>query len=197
MNWQPLRSSLSGDLYTDETHRRLYATDASAYRELPLAVVIPKGKQDLITLVKYASENNTSLIPRTAGTSLAGQVVGGGIVVDLSKNYNQVIEVNAEEGYAWVEPGIIRDDLNKHLADYGFFFAPETSTANRAMIGGMIGNNSCGSNSIVYGSTREHLLEVEVILADGSETWFGPMDSGEFLNRCNGLSTTGLLHNNI
>ena len=86
MNWQILRSSLDGDLYTDETHRRLYATDASAYRELPLAVVIPKGKRDLITLVKFASENNTSLIPRTAGTSLAGQVVGDGIVVDLSKN---------------------------------------------------------------------------------------------------------------
>lgn len=197
MNWQPLRSSLSGDLYTDETHRRLYATDASAYRELPLAVVIPKGKQDLITLVKFASDNNTSLIPRTAGTSLAGQVVGDGIVVDLSKNYNQIIEVNAEEGYAWVEPGIVRDDLNRHLADYGFFFAPETSTANRAMIGGMIGNNSCGSNSIVYGSTREHLIEVEAILSDGSETQFGPMDAGEFLNRCNGLSVTGELHNNI
>ncbi|MBO6761856.1 MAG: FAD-binding oxidoreductase, partial [Roseivirga sp.] len=197
MNWQPLRDSLKGDLYTDETHRRLYATDASAYRELPLAVVIPEGKEDLITLVKFASVNNSSLIPRTAGTSLAGQVVGGGIVVDLSKNYNQIIEVNAEEGYAWVEPGIVRDDLNKHLAVYGFFFAPETSTANRAMIGGMIGNNSCGSNSVVYGSTREHLLEVETILADGSETWFGPMDTGEFLNRCNGLSTTGLLHNNI
>ncbi|PWL31689.1 FAD-binding and (Fe-S)-binding domain-containing protein [uncultured Roseivirga sp.] len=197
MNWQPLHDSLSGDLYTDETHRRLYATDASAYRELPLAVVIPEGKEDLITIVKFALENKTSLIPRTAGTSLAGQVVGDGIVVDLSKNYNQIIEVNAEEGYAWVEPGIIRDDLNRHLADYGFFFAPETSTANRAMIGGMIGNNSCGSNSIVYGSTREHLIEVEAILSDGSETWFGPMESGEFLNRCNGLSTTGLLHNNI
>mgnify|MGYP005812894929 CR=1 FL=1 len=197
MNWQPLRSSLSGDLFTDETHRRLYATDASAYRELPLAVVIPKGKQDLITLVKFASENNTSLIPRTAGTSLAGQVVGGGIVVDLSKNYNNIIEINAEEGYVWVEPGIVRDDLNKHLEPYGFFFAPETSTANRAMIGGMIGNNSCGSNSIIYESTREHLIEVEVILSDGSETTFGPMDSGEFLNRCNVLSTNGLLHNNI
>lgn len=197
MNWQTLKNSLEGELFTDETHRRLYATDASAYREIPQAVAIPKHKADLITLVKFANEHQNSLIPRTAGTSLAGQVVGGGIVVDVSKHFNQIIEVNTEQGYAWVEPGIVRDDLNKHLAEYGFFFAPETSTANRAMIGGMIGNNSCGSNSVVYGSTREHLLELEAILADGSETWFGPLEAGEFLNRCNGLSTTGLLHNNI
>ncbi|WP_420386904.1 FAD-binding and (Fe-S)-binding domain-containing protein [Roseivirga sp.] len=197
MNWQLLSTQLKGELFTDEVHRRLYATDASAYRELPLAVTIPKDKEDLITLVRFAAEHNTSLIPRTAGTSLAGQVVGGGIVVDISKHFNQILEINPEEGYAWVEPGIVRDDLNRQLAQHGYFFAPETSTANRAMIGGMIGNNSCGSNSVVYGSTREHLLEVETILADGSETWFGPMDAGEFLNRCNGLSTTGLLHNNI
>lgn len=197
MNWQLLSTQLKGELFTDEVHRRLYATDASAYRELPLAVAIPKGKEDLISLVKFATEYNTSLIPRTAGTSLAGQVVGAGIVVDISKHFNQILEINTEEGYAWVEPGIVRDDLNRQLAQHGHFFAPETSTANRAMIGGMIGNNSCGSNSVVYGSTRQHLLEVETILADGSETWFGPMDAGEFLNRCNGLSTTGLLHNNI
>ena len=126
MNWQALKSSLQGDLYTDETHRRLYATDASAYREIPQAVAIPKGKSDLIALVKFAGEHQTSLIPRTAGTSLAGQVVGGGIVVDVSKHFNQILEINTEQGYAWVEPGIVRDDLNKHLAEHGFFFAPET-----------------------------------------------------------------------
>lgn len=192
-----LKEKLEGDLFTDETHRRLYATDASAYRELPKAVAIPRHKEDLITLVKFANDHGESLIPRTAGTSLAGQVVGAGIVVDISKHFGKILEVNTEEGYAWVEPGIIRDDLNKHLAEKGYFFAPETSTANRAMIGGMIGNNSCGANSVVHGSTREHLLEVRTILADGSETWFGPMDAGEFLNRCNGMSTSGLLHNNI
>lgn len=192
-----LKEQLEGELYTDNTTRRLYATDASAYREMPLAVTIPANKQDLITLVNYARENKTSLIPRTAGTSLAGQVVGGGIVVDISKNFGKIIEINAEEGFAWVEPGIIRDDLNKQLAKHGFFFAPETSTANRAMIGGMIGNNSCGSNSVVYGSTREHLLEVETILADGTEAWFGPVDQGAFLDRCNGLSVSGELQNNI
>lgn len=197
MSLASLKHSLKGDIFTDNTTRKLYATDASAYRELPLAVAIPKDKDDLVTLVKFAQENQTSLIPRTAGTSLAGQVVGDGIVVDVSKHFNKVIEINEKEGYAWVEPGLIRDDLNKHLAPHGFFFAPETSTANRAMIGGMIGNNSCGSNSVVYGSTREHLLEVKTILADGSESWFGSVDSNAFLDRCNGLSVSGELQNNI
>ena len=197
MPLEELKQALKGDLYTDNTTRRLYATDASAYRELPQAVAIPEDKKDLITLVNFARENNTSLIPRTAGTSLAGQVVGEGIVVDISKHFNRVLEINAKEGYAWVEPGIIRDDLNKHLAPYGYFFAPETSTANRAMIGGMIGNNSCGSNSVVYGSTREHLLEVNTILSDGTESWFGSVDKGAFLDRCNGLSVSGELQNNI
>ncbi|WP_339609990.1 FAD-binding oxidoreductase, partial [uncultured Roseivirga sp.] len=182
MNWNTLQSSLQGDLFTDSTTRKLYATDASAYRELPLAVVIPKGEKDLITLVNFARENKTSLIPRTAGTSLAGQVVGNGIVIDMSKHYGKVLEVNTEEGYVWVEPGIVRDDLNKHLAQYGVFFAPETSTANRAMIGGMIGNNSCGSNSVVYGSTREHLLEVRTILADGSKASFGSVGTDQLLS---------------
>ena len=177
-----LKAQLEGDLFTDNTTRRLYATDASAYREMPLAVAVPKSEADIVALVNFARENGSSLIPRTAGTSLAGQVVGGGIVVDVSKHFKQIIEVNAEEGWAWVQPGIVRDDLNHHLKQYGLFFAPETSTANRAMIGGMIGNNSCGSNSVVYGSTREHLLEVQTILADGSPTWFGPLDKGAFLD---------------
>ena len=197
MDLNALQASLKGDLFTDNTTRKLYATDASAYRELPLAVAIPANDQDIITLVNFARENKTSLIPRTAGTSLAGQVVGGGIVVDVSKHFNEVIEINEEEQWAWVQPGIVRDDLNRKLAPYGYFFAPETSTANRAMIGGMIGNNSCGSNSVVYGSTREHLLEAQTVLADGTQAWFGPVDKGAFLDRCNGLSTAGELHNTI
>lgn len=192
-----LKEALQGDLHTDYTTRRLYATDASAYREVPEAVAIPKDKQDIVTLVNYAREHQKSLIPRTAGTSLAGQVVGNGIVVDVSKHFHRILSINEEEGYAWVEPGIIRDDLNKHLAPLGYFFAPETSTANRAMMGGMIGNNSCGSNSVIYGSTREHLLEVETVLADGSVSHFGPLDLSGFLDRCNGLSVSSELQNSI
>jgi FAD/FMN-containing dehydrogenase/Fe-S oxidoreductase len=171
-----LKGQLEGELFVDETTRRLYATDASAYREMPIAVAIPKSESDLVKLIHFARENKTSLIPRAGGTSLAGQVVGGGIVVDISKHFNEVYEINKEERYVWVQPGIVRDDLNHILRAHGFFFAPETSTANRAMIGGMIGNNSCGSNSVVYGSTREHLLEVKAILADGSFVTFGDVD---------------------
>ncbi len=177
MNFVALENELSGELFTDEAVKRIYATDASAYREVPQAVAIPKTEDDLKKLIHFAHANKTSLIPRTAGTSLAGQVVGGGIVVDVSKYFNRIIEINTEEGYVWVQPGIVRDELNRELAKHGYFFAPETSTANRAMIGGMIGNNSCGSNSVVYGSTREHLLEVKALLSDGSEVHFKETES--------------------
>jgi FAD/FMN-containing dehydrogenase/Fe-S oxidoreductase len=186
MNFGVLEKALEGEFFTDDTTRRLYATDASAYREIPQAVAIPKTEKDIEILIQFARENKTSLIPRTAGTSLAGQVVGGGIVVDVSKHFKQIVEVNTKEGWAIVQPGIVRDDLNHHLKPFGFFFAPETSTANRAMIGGMIGNNSCGSNSVVYGSTREHLLEVTAYLSDGTKVMFGPMDTPAFLAKAGG-----------
>ncbi len=124
----------------------------------------PKSKDDIKKLIAFAIKNHTSIIPRTAGTSLAGQVVGNGIVVDVSKNFTKIIELNKEELWVRVQPGVIRDELNMYLKPYGLFFGPETSTANRAMMGGMVGNNSCGSNSIIYRSTREHLLEVNVLL---------------------------------
>lgn len=181
MNFGPLENALEGEFFTDETTRRVYATDASAYREVPMAVAVPKTEKDIQTLIHFAKQHNTSLIPRTAGTSLAGQVVGAGIVVDVSKYFKEVIEVSEKEGWAIVQPGIVRDDLNAYLKPLGFFFAPETSTANRAMIGGMIGNNSCGSNSVIYGSTREHLLSVEAFLSDGTKVTFGPIDEQHFL----------------
>ena len=185
MNLAALKKDLEGEIFTDDTTRKLYATDASAYREIPLAVAIPKSEADIVKLVLFARHNKTSIIPRTAGTSLAGQVVGAGIVVDLSKHFNRILEINTSEKWALVEPGIVRDDLNQHLKPHGYYFAPETSTANRAMIGGMIGNNSCGSNSVVYGSTREHLLEVNAILSDGSKVWFGPVNENDLHSHLN------------
>ncbi|MEQ6121700.1 FAD-linked oxidase C-terminal domain-containing protein [Reichenbachiella sp. MALMAid0571] len=176
-----LQSSLDGELFFDETMRKLYATDASAYREMPLAVAMPKNESDIKLLIAFAHKNATSLIPRTAGTSLAGQVVGGGIIVDVSKHFCEVLEVNESENWARVQPGVIRDDLNRYLKNYNRYFGPETSTANRAMIGGMVGNNSCGSNSVVYGSTRDHLLEVKGFLSDGTYTTFKSMSGEEFL----------------
>ncbi len=182
---QILAGTLQGEFYYDTVMRTLYATDASAYREMPLAVAIPKSEADIKKLILFAKENKTSLIPRTAGTSLAGQVVGSGIVVDVSKNFTKILEINTEEKWVRVQAGVVRDELNLFLKNHGFFFGPETSTANRAMIGGMVGNNSCGSNSVVYRSTREHLLEVRGFLSDGSEVVFGslphplPLFSGE------------------
>ncbi len=192
-----LRGELDGEFYYDETMRRLYATDASAYREIPLAVCIPKSKDDLKKLIRFANEHQTSLIPRTAGTSLAGQVVGGGIVVDVSKHFNQVLEINPKESWVKVQPGVIRDDLNHYLHPHELYFAPETSTANRAMIGGMVGNNSCGANSVIYGSTREHVLEIEALLSDGSEVIFKSLSKSEFEDKCSGKNVVSGLEQNI
>jgi FAD/FMN-containing dehydrogenase/Fe-S oxidoreductase len=181
-----LALEMEGDLYTDEAIRTIYATDASAYREMPLAVAIPRNEDDLRKLIAFARRYKTCLIPRTAGTSLAGQVVGNGIIVDVSKHFNRILELNKEERWVRVQPGVVRDELNLFLKPYGFFFGPETSTANRAMIGGMVGNNSCGSNSVVYRSTREHTLEVKTLLSDGTTASFGELDTEAFHRKCEG-----------
>lgn len=178
-----LADQLEGDVYDTLTYRTLYATDASAYRELPTAVAIPKTIDDIKKLIAFAHQNKVALIPRTAGTSLAGQVVGNGIVVDVSKHFTKILEVNPEERWVRVQPGVVRDELNLFLKPYGLYFGPETSTANRAMIGGMVGNNSCGSNSVVYRATREHTISVKALLADGSETEFGPLTNWEFTKK--------------
>ena len=194
---QKLAGSIAGEFYTDATMRILYATDASAYREMPLAVAVPKNIDDIRQLIRFAGDNNTSLIPRTAGTSLAGQVVGNGIVVDVSKYFTQIIELNKEEGWVRVQPGVIRDELNMFLKPHGFFFGPETSTANRAMIGGMVGNNSCGSNSVVYRSTREHLLEVKALLSDGADATFATLAVEDFHSKCDKADLEGEIYKNI
>jgi FAD/FMN-containing dehydrogenase/Fe-S oxidoreductase len=175
-----LKARLEGDLFTDHVQRVLYSTDASQYREMPLAVTRPRHKEDIKNIIQFARENNTSVIPRGAGTSLAGQVVGPGVVVDISKYMNRILEFNKEENYVIVEPGVVLAELNQYLAEHGMQFGPETSTANRCVMAGMLGNNSCGLHSLVYGSVREHILEVDAILSDGSETTFRPMNKDEF-----------------
>jgi FAD/FMN-containing dehydrogenase/Fe-S oxidoreductase len=191
---QQLAATLEGEFFTDDTMRTLYATDASAYREMPLAVALPKNEEDIKKLIHFARLHHTSLIPRTAGTSLAGQVVGNGIVVDVSKYFTRILEFNKEERWVKVQPGVIRDELNMFLRPHGLFFGPETSTANRAMIGGMVGNNSCGSNSIVYRSTREHLLEVKALLSDGSEASFRATSLEDFHAKCEGESLEAIVY---
>ena len=156
-------------IYTDSIHKMAYSTDASIYREVPQGVAYPRSLEDLRELLRVARERGTCLIPRAGGTSIAGQVVGNGIVVDISRHFNHILEVNAEERWARVEPGVVRDELNLALKPYGLFFSPETSTSSRCCIGGMVGNNSCGTHSLVYGSTRHHVLQLKGLLADGSE----------------------------
>jgi FAD/FMN-containing dehydrogenase/Fe-S oxidoreductase len=175
-----LSKDLAGDLYHDMTNRLLYATDASAYRELPLAVVRPRNEKDINRLIRFAAENHTTLIPRTAGTSLAGQVVGNGIIVDVSKYFTQILEINTNDGYVRLQPGVILDELNLKLAGHGVFFGPETSTSNRCMIGGMVGNNACGAHSLIYGSTRDHVRKVRALLSDGSEAEFNGLSKDGF-----------------
>ena len=155
-------------IHTDPLHRIAYATDASAYREVPLGVTFPENEQDIVYLIETAREQTTHLIPRAGGTSIAGQVVGNGIVVDISKHFKKILEINKEERWARVQPGVVLDELNLALEPYGLFFSPETSTSNRCCIGGMFGNNSCGSHSLIYGSTRHHVLEARGVLCDGS-----------------------------
>lgn len=155
-------------LLTDPLHRIAYATDASAYREIPQAVTFPENEQDIVYLTELARERQTHLIPRAGGTSIAGQVVGSGIVVDISKHFKKILEINAKERWARIEPGVVLDELNLALAPYGLFFSPETSTSNRCCLGGMFGNNSCGSHSLIYGSTRHHVVEARGVLCDGN-----------------------------
>jgi FAD/FMN-containing dehydrogenase/Fe-S oxidoreductase len=180
MSLRGLESSLQGELFIDDLLRSLYATDASVYRMLPLAVAYPKNNNDIKLLIKYAKENNTSLIPRTAGTSLAGQCVGKGIVVDVSKYYTKIIGVDEKAQTVTVQPGVVRDALNNYLKPYGLFFGPNTSTSNRCMIGGMVGNNSSGTTSIQYGVTRDKVIELHAVLSDGSEVVFGDLSSEKF-----------------
>jgi len=192
-----LKASFKGDVFADDYTRLLYATDASAYRQIPQLVVKPADDSDLKTLIAFAKSMKTSLIPRAAGTSLAGQVVGGGIVADVSKHMTSILEINAEERWVKVQPGVVLDELNKILEPLGLFFGPETSTSNRCMMGGMVGNNSCGSHSLVYGSTRDHTLEVKALLSDGSEVVFGQLSKAEFEQKCTFDTLEGEIHRNI
>ena len=184
-----LASRISGRLDTGDTLRRLYATDASEYQEMPAGVVFPEDDNDLGEIIRFARRNRLGLIPRAAGTSLAGQCVGHGLVVDVSKHFTRILAVDAATRRVRVQPGVVRNELNHALVPHGMFFGPETSTANRAMMGGMVGNNSCGSNSMAYGSTRDHLVSVKGFLADGSEVTFGALTRKEFEAKCDGPDT--------
>ncbi len=197
IQFSELDAVIRGDLYVDEVSKILYATDASEYREMPVAVTRPADKKDISAILTFCRQHALPVIPRTAGTSLAGQVVGQGVVLDVSRYMTRILELNQEEHWIRVEPGVIPDEMNKYLESYGLFFGPETSTSNRCMLAGMLGNNSCGSHSILYGSTRDHTLEVECILSDGSEVLFGPLMKEAFMAKTRQDDLEGRIYRKI
>lgn len=164
-----LRTRVDGDVYFDRTSRLLYSTDASMYQIEPIGVVVPRHKGDVQGVLEIANKLTVPVLPRGGGTSLAGQSVGHAIVLDFSKYMQNVLEVNQEELWCRVQPGLVQDELNAHVRPLGLQFGPDTSTSNRATIGGMIGNNSAGAHSLTYGKTLDHVLEITVLLSDGSE----------------------------
>ncbi len=174
-----LRASVRGEVRFDAVSRALYATDASIYQIEPLGVVAPRDAEDVAAVLRAARRHGVPLQPRGGGTSLAGQAVGRGLQLDFTRHMNRLLEVNPAEGWAWVEPGMVLDELNARLAPHGLKFAPDVSPSNRATIGGMIGNNSSGMYSVVYGKTIDHVLALRVMLSDGSLAELGPLDEDE------------------
>tara|TARA_R110000868_G_scaffold39598_4_gene137785 strand:+ start:1871 stop:4780 length:2910 start_codon:yes stop_codon:yes gene_type:complete len=194
---EDLNKRLEGELKIDKLSKALYATDASVYRKTPLAVAFPKNTKDIQELILFAQNNKIGLIPRTAGTSLAGQCVGDGIVVDVSKHFTNIISFDEEKMQITLQPGVIRDELNQYLEPYGLFFGPNTSTANRCMIGGMVGNNSSGTTSIQYGVTRDKVVKLKTILSNGEEVEFSTITTKEFEDKINQNSFEASLYKNI
>ncbi len=192
-----LKGELEGDLFVDKLMTTLYATDASVYRKMPMAVAYPKTEADIKKLILFAGEHKIGLIPRTAGTSLAGQCVGDGIVVDVSKNFTKILSVDVDKKQVTVQPGVIRDELNLYLEPYGLFFGPNTSTSNRCMIGGMVGNNSSGTTSIQYGVTRDQVVSLQTYLSDGSKVEFKDLSLNEFLGKMSLENFEGEIYTNI
>ena len=192
-----LKDSLEGDLKYDLITRTIYSTDASDYKEQPVAVAWPRGSEDIKKILSFAAAEKTGITVRAAGTSLAGQVVGSGIIVDISRYMNRILELNKEEKWIRVEPGVVLDELNMFLKPHGLFFGPETSTSSRCNMGGMVGNNSCGSHSLVYGSTRDHTIELKTILSDGSEAVFAQVDKITFDDKCSLENLEGSIYRNI
>lgn len=190
-------AEFDGDLYFDDLYQQLYATDASVYRMLPLAVAFPKNEKAIQQLISFATQNNTSLIPRAAGTSLAGQCVGEGIVVDVSKYLTEIISVDTSNNTVTVQPGVIRDELNTYLEPYGLFFGPNTSTSNRCMIGGMVGNNSSGTTSIQYGVTRDKVLSLRTVLSNGAVVQFSEITKKELLSKTKENSLEGNIYKEL
>ncbi len=192
-----LRRVIQGEVRFDALSRRLYSTDASMYQIEPVGVVIPRSDEDVRRTIEISASHGAPLLPRGGGTSLIGQTVGKAVIIDFSKYMNRIIEHDAEAGWARVQPGVVQDQLNDHLAPHGRLFGPNTSTSNRATLGGMIGNNSSGSRSIVYGKTVDHVIDTSGFLADGEAFAFGPLDADALERKLAGGGRSGEIHRSV
>src|SRR5438105_1095575 len=192
-----LRKHLRGEVRFDAASRRLYSTDASIYQIEPLGVVIPRTVADIVATVQIAGEMQTPITARGGGTSLSGQSIGPGIVLDCSKYLNQIVDVDPAACVARVQPGVILDQLNRVAAEHGLQFGPDVATASRANLGGMIGNNSAGSRSIVYGKTIDHVRRVDAVLADGSQATFGPLSVAAWERRAELSTLEGQIYRHV
>src|SRR5262245_5165420 len=192
-----LTKRLEGDVYFDRTSRLLYSTDASMYQIEPIGVVVPRHKGDVQAVIEIANRFNVPVLPRGGGTSLAGQTVEHAIVLDFSKYMRQVLEVNQEELWCRVQPGLVQDELNAHVRPMGLQFGPDTSTSNRATIGGMIGNNSAGAHSLTYGKTLDHVLDLTVLLADGSELVLKDLSPESLDNKLRANTSEGRVYREV
>src|SRR5262245_45265576 len=192
-----LRRVVEGEVRFDDYSRLLYSTDASMYQVEPIGVVLPKSAADVHAVLELANRYNVPVLPRGGGTSLAGQAVNHAVVLDFSKFMNRVLEVNQEELWCRVQPGLVQDELNAHVRPWGLLFGPDTSTSNRATLGGMCGNNSAGSHSIAYGKTLDHVLELTCLLADGSEVVLRDLTPGELDARSRGDGLEGQIYREV
>ncbi|TMQ24697.1 MAG: FAD-binding protein [Candidatus Rokuibacteriota bacterium] len=192
-----LRRVVRGDVRFDAGTRLLYSTDASMYQVEPLGVVMPRDADDVRAAVEVARARQVALLPRGGGTSLTGQTVNRALVIDFTRSMHHLLEVNPEEMWARVQPGLVQDELNHQVRAHGLLFGPDTSTSNRATLGGMMGNNSGGSHSIAYGLTVDHVLEIRALLADGSEVVFGELTPAEFEAKCRATGLEGQIYREV
>ena len=185
---QHLGRLIDGEVKFDQVTRMIYSTDASIYQIEPLGVVIPRSVEDVIATIETAINFNVPVLPRGGGTSLAGQTIGRSIVIDFSKYLNNVIEINQEEKWARVQPGIILDELNHQIRDLNLLFSPDPSTSSRGNVGGAIGNNSCGAHSIVWGKTVDNVIELNGILSNADQVKFTELSGSDFDLKMDGES---------
>jgi len=192
-----LEQQISGEIRFDTVSRALYSTDASVYQIEPLGVVVPRTRDDVVRTVEIAARHRVSITARGGGTSQAGQAIGAGLQLDTSKYLNRILELNVAERWAWIEPGVVLDELNAQLKAHGLRFAPDISTASRATIGGMMANNSSGARSVRYGKTIDHVLEQHVVLADGTVAHFRPLGAAELEAACSGTTLEAACHRTV